>query len=40
MNMNTLRNTLRDLKKAEIYDHEANSPYYRVFISVYEKKKL
>ena len=39
MNLKTLRNTLNDLKKAEIFDHETNSPYYRVFISVYEKKE-
>ena len=39
MNLKTLRNTLNDLKKAEIFDYETNSPYYRVFISVYEKKE-
>jgi hypothetical protein len=39
MNLKTLRNTLNDLKKTEIYDHKTNSPYYRVFISVYEKKE-
>ena len=39
MDLRTLRNTLNDLKKKEIYDHETNSLYYRVFISIYEKKE-
>ena len=39
MDLKTLRKTLSDLKKSDIYDHEANSPYYRVFISIYEKKE-
>ena len=39
MDLKTLRKTLSDLKKSDIYDHEANSPYYRVFISIYEKSE-
>ena len=39
MNLKTLENTLKELKRAEIYDHEQNSPYYRVFTSIYAKRE-
>ena len=39
MDLKTLKTTLADLKRKSIYDHEENSPYYRVFISIYEKKE-
>ena len=39
MKLETLKNNLRDLEKKDIYDHKQNSPYYRVFTSIYEKKE-
>ena len=39
MNLETLKSTLKDLKTNDIYDYEQNSPYYRVFTSIYEKKE-
>ena len=39
MDLKTLKLTLEELKKNNIYDHEQISPYYRVFTSIYEKKK-
>jgi len=39
MELKTLESTLKQLKRNEIYDHELNSPYYRVFTSIYEKRE-
>ena len=39
MDLTTLKRTLDNLKERDIYNHEANSPYYRVFTSFYEKKE-
>ena len=39
MDLKILKNTLNELKKTNIYDYETNSPYYKVFISFYEKKE-
>ena len=39
MKLETLKNNLRDLEKKDIYDYKQNSPYYRVFTSIYEKKE-
>ena len=34
-----LKSALKELIKKEYYHSESNSPYYRVFISIYEKKE-
>ena len=39
MKLENLKSTLRELKSKDIYDYESNSPYYRVFTSIYEKKE-
>ena len=39
MNLSTLQNTLNQLKRNGIFDYESNSHWYRVFISIYEKKE-
>ena len=40
MDLTNLKRTLNNLKERDIYDHKANSPYYRVFTSFYEKKEF
>jgi len=32
MKLETLKTTLEDLKKKDIYDYEMSNPYYRIFI--------
>ena len=39
MELKTLKNTLNNLKSNDIFDYTQNSPYYRVFTSIYEKKE-
>ena len=39
MNLKDLQRTLNDLKKANIFDYQSNSPFYSVFTSIYEKKE-
>jgi len=39
MKLKNLNSTLEQLKKNNIFDYESNSPFYRVFISFYEKKE-
>ena len=34
-----LKIALKQLKSKEYYDYESNSPYYRIFTSIYEKKE-
>ncbi len=34
-----LKSALKELSKKDYYDHESNSPYYRIFTSIYEKKE-
>jgi len=37
--LSTLKSALKELKNRDYYDYESNSPYYRVFTSIYEKKE-
>jgi hypothetical protein len=39
MDLKTLETTLKELKREEIYNYEQNSPYNRVFTSIYEKRE-
>jgi len=39
LSLSILKNTLKELKRNDIYDYESNSYYYRVFTSLYEKKE-
>ena len=39
MDLKTLKATLADLKRKNIYDHDQDSLYYEVFTSIYEKKE-
>jgi len=39
MDLNTLDNTLKQLKRDNIYDYESESNYYKIFTSFYEKKE-
>lgn len=39
MDLNTLDNTLKQLKRDSIYDYESESNYYKIFTSFYEKKE-
>ena len=39
LSLENLKSTLIQLKNNDIYDYESTSPYYRVFTSIYEKKK-
>ena len=39
LDLNTLKNTLGDLKKRDIYDYKSDKSYYRIFTSIYEKKQ-
>ena len=39
MNLIDLKRTLKKLKDSNIYDYESNSPFYKLFISFYEKKE-
>ena len=39
MNLKDLKNTLEKLKKNNIYDYESNSPFYKLFTSLNEKKE-
>ena len=37
--LSNLKDELANLKNIDVYDYESNSPYYRVFTSIYEKKE-
>ena len=39
MNLKDLKRTLKYLKDDNIFDYQSNNPFYRVFISFYEKKE-
>ena len=39
MNLEDLKQTLKKLKDSNIYDYQSNNPFYKVFISFYEKKE-
>jgi len=39
MNLKELKLTLKKLKDDNIFDYESNSPFYKIFISLYEKKE-
>ena len=39
MNLKDLKRTLKKLKDDNIYDYESNSPFYKVFTSLYDKKE-
>ena len=39
MNLKTLKGTLEQLLKSNIYDYKSTSPFYSVFTSFYEKKE-
>ena len=40
MDLKILKITLFDLKRKNIYKHDLDSPYYRVFTSIDEKKEV